>query len=261
MLFNFPKSVFAFVLSFCILFFSSVLFAINENSNAIQRDNVKSTTFDNILDDHGDTLLRWSGINERDRYGSTLLMCASKAGHVETVRQLLINKKIDPNIKDHNGNTALILATIKGHAEVVTQLLADSRTDPYVKDKYGNTVLMVASLRGYIAVVKKLLIDNRIYLNAQGKHCCTALILAAAEGHVAVVAKLLADPRMTLNVPTNNGSTALMLAASKGYFEILKNLLESGVKAEPVAVTFAENIGCEKCVELLEQYLSNNWQN
>ena len=47
-----------------------------------------------------------------------------------SVKLLLANGRVDPNMASQIGNTALIFAAIKGHAPVVALLLADGRVDP-----------------------------------------------------------------------------------------------------------------------------------
>ena len=56
-----------------------------------------------------------------DRRGTTALMVASRAGHVDTVRVLLdAGANLGGN---YNGHTALILASTQGHLETARMLL------------------------------------------------------------------------------------------------------------------------------------------
>jgi len=55
-------------------------------------------------------------IDEKDRYGFTALIYASKLGY-DNIVQFLIDRKANLNIRDNNGLTALMHASIKGNSK------------------------------------------------------------------------------------------------------------------------------------------------
>lgn len=62
-------------------------------------------------------------VNAKNELGSTALMAASYAGHLQVVR-LLLAANADVNAKRRNGNTALVVAAYRGHQAIVQALLA-----------------------------------------------------------------------------------------------------------------------------------------
>jgi len=77
-------------------------------------------------------------------------------GHLEVVKILLQDKRIDPSIYDNHDVyfSAIQHASTNGHTEVVKLLLEDRRVDPAVA---GSGTLRYASDNGHTGVVKILL--------------------------------------------------------------------------------------------------------
>jgi hypothetical protein len=84
------------------------------------------------------------------------IMSASRSGHVQVVKLLLSDKRVDPSAGD---NRAIKNASINGHVEVVKVLLSDPRVDPSAGN---NDAIRRASENGHVEVVKLLLNDSRV---------------------------------------------------------------------------------------------------
>ncbi len=120
-------------------------------------------------------LARGASVDARTDDGSTSLIVASEAGHLDVVRELLA-RGADANARSNDGFTALHQAGWKGHAEVVRELLS----------------------RGAA-------------VNAQADNGATPLILACEEGRLAAATVLL-DASADLALLSNAGWSALRCA-------------------------------------------------
>uniref|UniRef100_A0A8C0XJ52 Ankyrin repeat domain-containing protein 29 n=1 Tax=Castor canadensis TaxID=51338 RepID=A0A8C0XJ52_CASCN len=180
----------------------------------------------------------------RDSHGTTLLMVASYAGHIDCVRELVL-QGADINLQRESGTTALFFAAQQGHNDVVRFLFGfGASTECRTKD--GGTALLAASQYGHMQVVETLLkhganIHDQLYDGA------TALFLAAQGGYLDVIRLLLSSgakvnqPRQDGTAPLwiasqmghserdaarNDGTTALLKAANKGYNDVIEELLK-----------------------------------
>jgi len=114
----------------------------------------------------------------------------------------------------------------KGHIEVVKLLLKDVRVDVRAVHKKGWSALHFAARGGCLEVVKLLLGDARVDVRAVDEEGWSALHDAASGGQVEVVNLLLED-RANANAKTNSGNTPLHLAASKNHHKVVRLLLDS----------------------------------
>uniref|UniRef100_A0A452V733 Ankyrin repeat domain 29 n=1 Tax=Ursus maritimus TaxID=29073 RepID=A0A452V733_URSMA len=178
----------------------------------------------------------------RDSHGTTLLMVASYAGHIDCVRELVL-QGADINLQRESGTTALFFAAQQGHNDVVRFLFEFGASTEF-RTKDGGTALLAASQYGHMQVVETLLkhganIHDQLYDGA------TALFLAAQGGYLDVI-RLLLSSGARVNQPRqgciltsqlthgdvcpisflNDGTTALLKAANKGYNDVIEELLK-----------------------------------
>lgn len=94
-------------------------------------------------------------VNAANEKGFTSLMAASQEGHVEVIKALSANKKLDLEAMNWNMDTALMLAVQNNQLEAVKALLAIGAQPNYAKA--GMTVLIAASYKGNPDIVRALL--------------------------------------------------------------------------------------------------------
>ena len=146
------------------------------------------------------------------------LLKAVNGGDVKTVADFL-DKGLDPNTTDREGQTLLMTASRLGHLELVKLLIA-RRASVTRQSPHGDTALNFAALKGHVAVAE-LLITHGGDLKPRG---WTPLHYAAFEGRAEIV-KLLLSKGAEKDALAPNGYSALMLAARGGHLEAARALL------------------------------------
>jgi len=146
---------------------------------------------------------------------------ATLSGKTDDVTQLL-GQGADPSYQ-YAGWTVLLYATRDGHVEIVRTLLDRGAKVDAVAPR-GITALMVAAQRGHVEIVKLLLV-KRAFINARNDNDNTALMYAAEFGHLDVV-KVLVDAGADLNVRDGDRETALGIARRRGHLDIVRLLTD-----------------------------------
>jgi hypothetical protein len=102
---------------------------------------------------------------------STHLYDASYRGHIDLVRFLLHDRRVDPSVRirefddPRGGDLPIVAAAQEGHARIVRLLLQDARVDP----SGDNNKALWAACRGeHVATVDILLRDTRVDPSAGG---------------------------------------------------------------------------------------------
>ncbi|XP_057169168.1 ankyrin repeat domain-containing protein 29 isoform X6 [Ursus arctos] len=159
----------------------------------------------------------------RDSHGTTLLMVASYAGHIDCVRELVL-QGADINLQREDGGTALLAASQYGHMQVVETLLKHGAN---IHDQLydGATALFLAAQGGYLDVIR-LLLSSGARVNQPRQQDGTApLWIASQMGHSEVVRVMLLRGAER-DAARNDGTTALLKAANKGYNDVIEELLK-----------------------------------
>lgn len=151
--------------------------------------------------------------------------------------QLLVDRRVDLNVRDAEGDTALMLAADRNLVDHVKVLLQGG-ANPNMSTYGGSTALSDASGQGLLSVVQELLKGgaevNMLATDFDGKYSMEfPLYNAAGKGHIAV-AKTLIAAGADVDMTNSEGSTSLMLACQKGHVQLVKVLITASANVNLV---------------------------
>lgn len=161
--------------------------------------------------------------NSTGPQGHTILMAASRLGHLDIVR-LLLARKANPNRQAPTGDTALMMASLGGHAPVV-KVLAEGGAE---LSRRGWAPLHYAAFGGSAPVVRFLL-DKGADKNAIAPNWDTPLLLAVRKNNLAAARELLLD-NVDLEHRSQKDETALAVAKARGFDEMVELLVRAGAR-------------------------------
>ncbi|XP_064909401.1 ankyrin repeat domain-containing protein 29 isoform X4 [Columba livia] len=158
----------------------------------------------------------------KDSLGTTALMVASYYGHVDCVRELVL-QGADINLQREDGGTALLAACQYGHAKVVETLLKHGAN---IHDQLydGASAIFLAAQGGYLDVIR-LLLSSGAKVNQPRQDGTAPLWIASQMGHSEVVRVMLLRGAER-DAARDDGTTALLKAAIKGYNNVIEELLK-----------------------------------
>jgi ankyrin repeat protein len=169
--------------------------------------------------------------------GSTPLICASREGHLDVVRYLIV--KCHADMKQcgsvvFDGETIedappLWCAAAAGHYDIV-KCLIEHKADPNCRTLTNSTPLRAACFDGHHKIVKYLL-SHSADLEIANRHDHTCLMIACYKGHVQIV-KTLLEAGAKVNRCSVKKNTALHDCAENGSIVIAKLLLQYGAKMQ-----------------------------
>ena len=168
-------------------------------------------------------------ILERNSKDNNLLMLASRFGHVEIVKYLIEQNRININERNEERYTALIYSCIEGHTEIA-EILVKNGANVNVKGRNGNTPLIFSCMGKHIDCVRVLL-QNKVDIQDRNTAGYTALMVAGAEG-ATLIFNLLMENGARGTDKDINGTSILMKCCQTGNFAIAKLLIEKGCDVE-----------------------------
>ena len=168
----------------------------------------------------------------QDQFVATPFYFACKNGHIEVMKLLLNEDRVDINKPSIHGVTPFYSTCYNGHVDVVTLLLNDKRVDVNKAQDEGETPFGIACKNGKFEVVKLLLNDKRVDMNKADTKGWTPFYLACLNGNIEVVKLLLNDERADLNKPSKYyNQTPFYITCDNGHIEgqleIVKYILAS----------------------------------
>ncbi|XP_064291337.1 ankyrin repeat domain-containing protein 29 isoform X3 [Passer domesticus] len=158
----------------------------------------------------------------KDSLGTTALMVASYYGHIDCVRELVL-QGADINLQRESGATSLFFAAQQGHNDVVKFLFSFGASTEF-KNKDGGTALLAACQYGHAKVVETLL-KHGANIHDQLYDGTAPLWIASQMGHSEVVRVMLLRGAER-DAARDDGTTALLKAAIKGYNNVIEELLK-----------------------------------
>ncbi len=163
----------------------------------------------------------------RDAYGTTALMAAAEAGHLETAK-FLVDKGADPN-RGAQGSweTPLMLAIVQGRDEMVQYLIGVQASVGFQDEGSGVTPLMMAAVEGH-REISAMLIAAEAEVGVADATGWTALHHAVRKGHSRLALELVAagaNPEQG----DLDGFSPLSLAESRGQWRLVEEF-EEGIE-------------------------------
>ncbi|XP_065840990.1 serine/threonine-protein phosphatase 6 regulatory ankyrin repeat subunit B-like isoform X2 [Oscarella lobularis] len=173
-------------------------------------------------------LIRVGGadVNERLKWGKTILMAACARGDESLVR-LIVSKGCDVNARDEYKETALYYAVAMGHGIIAKYLISECEANVNNEDHWGKTILMAACEGGDASLVR-LIVSKGCDVNARAMFKETALYCAVAKGHGIIAEYLISECEANVNNEDHWGKTILMATCEGGDESLVRLIVSKG---------------------------------
>ena len=163
----------------------------------------------------------------RGENGRTPLLEACYKGHIDLVRELVVEHGADLGAKDNDNNDALMYAVIGGHQDLVRVLIKEFQFNANMsRGRNGRKPLLGACFKGHIDLVRELVVEHGADLSAKDNNNNDALMYAVIEGHQDLVRVLIKEFNFNANTSRGgNGSTPLLGACFRGHIDLMRELI------------------------------------
>ncbi|XP_046347295.1 ankyrin repeat and KH domain-containing protein mask-like [Haliotis rufescens] len=168
-------------------------------------------------------------LSQVDDQGDNILHMVCLEGHLELVKDIITNNRVDINSRGRYGRTPVMKAAEKGHKEVFIFLMIN-RSDVFLKDDHDNNILHMACLGGNLEMVQYIVsLCNMVEdINSRGQYGRTPLLMAAGGGHTDV-GKFLVDKGADVSLVDDDSNNILHLACYRGHEQFVKFVISKNV--------------------------------
>ncbi len=146
----------------------------------------------------------------RQQPGSTAVLLAAAAGHLDIV-QCLLNSIVQEKEKRSNQDAALLWASAHGRLPVVTWLVKEAKASLANQTIYGDTPLLISAFRGHFTTAQFLLTQGAD-ITVKNKFGCDAIALARISNFLPLVGLLQSytmSDKITAPVKLTNNDTII----------------------------------------------------
>ncbi|XP_067669900.1 ankyrin repeat domain-containing protein 50-like [Haliotis asinina] len=162
-------------------------------------------------------------LSQVDDKGENILHVACLEGHLDLVKDIVTNDRVDVNSRGRYGRTPVMKAAEKGHMDVLN-LLISKGGDVTLTDENDNNILHVACIGGHVEMVKHIVAAKVADIDSRGQYGRTPVLMAAGAGHMVVVETLVRDGA-DMNLRDDDGNNILHVASYGGHLNIVKHVI------------------------------------
>jgi len=158
--------------------------------------------------------------------GTTPLIKAAEGGHMQELKYLINEMKVDIDKAQSDNATPFFMACQNNKVEIVRWMLTKG-VDADKGKLDSATPIIVAAELGHTEVVRALIYEGKIAsAHTQMYNGVTPLYKACEKGHLEIVKILCEGAKVDPDLPKNDGVSPLFTACQMGHLPIIKYLAE-----------------------------------
>ncbi|ARB91690.1 ankyrin repeat domain-containing protein [Legionella longbeachae] len=155
-------------------------------------------------------------------------------------------KEIDFDVPDEEFNTILYLAAANNHIKTVSYLLLEKKVNPNIKVSEDLTAAHIAAAKGYIDILEKLAGCENIQFNEKDRYGETPLFRAIGnapdEKLLEIIRLIINKAPSSISVPNEDGISPIELALQRQHLPVIYLLLENGADVNKRCCMTAANM-------------------
>jgi len=191
------------------------------------------SAFKNDFEGVAECLHRGYGINQKDKFGGTALMCVAAKDNCASMVKYLLDNGADPNLLDDKGRSALLFAVAYGRDVDAIKLLIAHGADIKIKDENNNTLLHleVLSNNSDFEIIKMLLkggVDVKA-LNNSGDNAYIISISKNVSPEITLILLRAAYPESNIDIIREGDDIFIVSAKDKrldGYLVRYRSMMD-----------------------------------